>query len=58
MLRFQSLALASSLAFAPIGFAAERHNHHGDVGEKSAQKVIYSEKEGGCLHDHTLRWTR
>ncbi len=53
MLRFQSLALASSLAFAPIGFAAERHSHQGDTGERSAQKVIYREG-GSILHDRMM----
>ncbi len=53
MLRFQSLALASSLAFAPMGFAAERHNHQGDAGQTSAEKVIYREG-GSILHDRMM----
>ncbi len=53
MLRFQSLALASSLAFAPMGFAAERHDHQGNAGQTSAQKVIYREG-GSILHDRMM----
>src|SRR5512142_285212 len=53
MLRFQSLALASSLAFAPIGFAAERHNHQESAGQASTQKVVYREG-GSILHDRMM----
>lgn len=52
-MRLQSLALASSLAFAPIGFAAERHNHQGSAEQTSTHKVIY--REGGpILHDRMM----
>ena len=53
VLRFQILALASCLAFAPIGFAAERHNHQGNAEQASAEKVIYREG-GSILHDRMM----
>ena len=44
---------AGSLLTTPIGLAADQHSHHGDVGEASAEKVIY--REGGAvLHDRMM----
>ena len=44
---------AGSLLTTSIGLAADQHSHHGDVGEASAEKVIY--REGGAvLHDRMM----
>jgi len=48
-----SMLLASSLLTTPMGLAADQHTHHGDMGEASAEKVIY--REGGAvLHDRMM----
>ena len=50
---FQIVPLAGSLLMTPMGLAADQHTHHGDVGEASAEKVIY--REGGAmLHDRMM----
>jgi hypothetical protein len=45
--------LVSSLLTAPMGLAADQHSQHGDIGEASAEKVIYREG-GGILHDRMM----
>ncbi|MEO5632217.1 MAG: multicopper oxidase domain-containing protein, partial [Nitrospiraceae bacterium] len=47
------MLLTSSLLTTPMGLAADQHTHHGDMGEASAEKVIY--REGGAvLHDRMM----
>ena len=43
----------SSLLTAPMGLAADQHNHQGEEGQASTEKVIY--REGGAvLHDRMM----
>ena len=49
MLRFQSLVLASTLAFAPMGFAAERHNHQEDLGRHRPRRSSIAKAGESCM---------